>query len=222
MTDGPTVYQGSGALQDMLTGAPAKVPPSLSAISYLPTTKAGRWNFQPTTAHSPSGHRTTAHSPSGHCHITPFLVNRGLDPKPDFCDPNPSSTFSSRPTSRLILNWSPLELISLHLNRTFSRGGRGLFIGISNQSGTSRVAARVSLRMAPDACAATPCAPHGWLHDLLTCKVTPHPLPVWMHGLAPCKETPRPPHVWPHGLVACIAIPRAWPIHLVLHMSTCM
>ncbi|KAF2579863.1 hypothetical protein F2Q68_00006789 [Brassica cretica] len=101
------------------------------------------------------------------------------------------------------------------------RGGRGLFIGISNQSETSRVAARVSLRMAPDACAATPRAPHGWLHDLLTCKVTPCPLPVWMHGLDPCKETPHPPHFWPHGLVACIATPRAWPIHLVLHMSTC-
>ncbi|KAL0749538.1 hypothetical protein Bca101_031541 [Brassica carinata] len=76
--------------------------------------------------------------------------------------------------------------------------------------------------MAPDACAATPRPPHGWLHDLLTCIVTPRPLPAWMHGLAPCKETPRPPHVWPHGLVACIATPRAWPIHLVLHMSTCM
>ncbi|KAF3503743.1 hypothetical protein F2Q69_00042942 [Brassica cretica] len=141
-----------------------------------------------------------------------FLVDRGLDPKPDFCDPNPSSTFSSRPTSRLILNLSPLELISLHLNRTFSRTngrGRGLFIVISNQSETSRVAARVSLRMAPDACAATPRAPHCWFHDLLTCSVTPRHLPVWMHGLAPCKETPRPPHVWPHGLVACIATPRA-------------
>ncbi|KAF3565465.1 hypothetical protein DY000_02016280 [Brassica cretica] len=101
-------------------------------------------------------------------------------------------------------------------------GGRGLFIGISNQSETSRVAARVSLRMAPDACAATPRAPHGWLHDLLTRKVTPHPITVWMHGLSPCKEKPRPPHVWPHGLVACIATPRAWTIHLVLHMSTCM
>ncbi|KAF3584336.1 hypothetical protein F2Q69_00026516 [Brassica cretica] len=89
------------------------------------------------------------------------------------------------------------------------RGGRELFIVISNQSETSRVAARVSLCMALDACAATPRAPHGWLHDLVTCNVTPHRLPVWMHGLAPCKETPRPPHVWPHSLVACIATPRA-------------
>ncbi|KAF2619463.1 hypothetical protein F2Q68_00039864 [Brassica cretica] len=31
----------------------------------------GRRNFQPTVAHSPSGHRATAHSPSDHCHITP-------------------------------------------------------------------------------------------------------------------------------------------------------
>ena len=58
------------------------------------------------------------------------------------------------------------------------RGGRGLFIGISNQSGTSRVAARVSLRMAPDACAAAPRAPHVLQHGLLTCKLTPRPLPV--------------------------------------------
>ncbi|KAF3554816.1 hypothetical protein F2Q69_00017355 [Brassica cretica] len=88
-------------------------------------------------------------------------------------------------------------------------GGRGIFIIISNQSETSYVAARVSLCMAPDACAAIPRAPHGWLHDLLTCNMTPRPLPVWMHGLAPCKETPHPPYVWPHGLVACIATPRA-------------
>ncbi|KAF2566710.1 hypothetical protein F2Q70_00025617 [Brassica cretica] len=96
------------------------------------------------------------------------------------------------------------------------RGGRGLFIGNSNQSGTSRVAARVSLRMAPDAYTAAPRAPFVLQHGLLTCKVTPRPLPVWMHGLAPCKETSRPPQVWPHGLVACIATPRAWLFHLVL------
>ncbi|KAF2535231.1 hypothetical protein F2Q70_00004323 [Brassica cretica] len=48
-------------------------------------------------------------------------------------------------------------------------GGRGIFIGISNQSETSRVAARVSLRMAADTCAATPHPPHGWLDDL-TCS----------------------------------------------------
>ena len=58
------------------------------------------------------------------------------------------------------------------------RGGRGLFIGISNQSGTSRVAARVAVRMAPDACAAAPRAPHVLQHGLLTCKLTPRPLPV--------------------------------------------
>ncbi|KAF3597861.1 hypothetical protein DY000_02020576 [Brassica cretica] len=102
------------------------------------------------------------------------------------------------------------------------RGGRGLFIGISNQSGTSRVAARLSLRMAPDACAAAPRAPLVLQHGLLTCKVTPRPLPVLMHGLLTCKLTPRHPHVWPHGPVACIATPRAWPFDLVLHMSTCM
>ncbi|KAF3507386.1 hypothetical protein F2Q69_00006517 [Brassica cretica] len=76
--------------------------------------------------------------------------------------------------------------------------------------------------MAPDACAAAPRAPLVFQYGLLTCKVKPRPLPVWMHNLAPCNETPRPPHVWPHGLVACIATPRAWPIHLVLHMSSCM
>ncbi|KAF3517409.1 hypothetical protein DY000_02060098 [Brassica cretica] len=104
------------------------------------------------------------------------------------------------------------------------RGGRGLFIGISNQSETSRVAARVSLRMAPDACAATPRAPHGWLHDLLTCKVTPRPLPVWMHGLAPCKETPRPSTclaAWPgrmHRNTSCLADPPRAPL-VYLHVQ---
>ncbi|KAF3507315.1 hypothetical protein F2Q69_00007325 [Brassica cretica] len=96
------------------------------------------------------------------------------------------------------------------------RGGRGLLIGISNQSETSRVAARVSLCMAPDVCAAAPRAPLVFQHGLLTCKVTTHPLPVCMHGFAPCKETPRPPHVRPHVLVACIATSRVWPFHLVL------
>ncbi|KAF3545378.1 hypothetical protein DY000_02007086 [Brassica cretica] len=52
-----------------------------------------------------------------------FLVDRGLDPKPDFA----IRTFSSRPTSRLILKWSPLELISLQLNRTFSRGSWAIY-----------------------------------------------------------------------------------------------
>ncbi|KAF2553305.1 hypothetical protein F2Q68_00034752 [Brassica cretica] len=96
------------------------------------------------------------------------------------------------------------------------RGGRGIFIDISSQSDSSRVSARVSLRIAPDACAATPHAPLGRLHVSLSCRMTPRRLPAWMHGLAPCKETPRPPHGWPHGLVACIATPRTWPIHLVL------
>ena len=121
-----------------------------------------------------------------------------------------------------LLSLSRFKLILKCSGCVEKRGGRGLFIGISNQSETSRVAARVSLRMAPDACAAAPRAPLVFQHGLLTCKVTPRLLPVWMHGLAPCKETPRPPHVWPHGLVACIVTPRAWPIHLVLHMSTCM
>ena len=79
------------------------------------------------------------------------------------------------------------------------RGGRGLFIGISNQSETSHVVARVSLRMAPDACSAAPRAPLVFQHGLLTCKVTP-----------------RPPHVWPHAWVASIATSRAWPFHLVI------
>ncbi|KAF3577990.1 hypothetical protein DY000_02030809 [Brassica cretica] len=62
-----------------------------------------------------------------------------------------------------------------------------------------RVRNRVSLRMAPDACAATPRAPHGWLHDLLTCKVTPRPLPVWMHRNTSClADPPRAPHVYLH------------------------
>ncbi|WZZ27668.1 hypothetical protein YC2023_011069 [Brassica napus] len=51
------------------------------------------------------------------------------------------------------------------------------------------VAARVSLRMTPDACAAAPRAPHGWLHHT---------------------------HVDQHASFACAETPRAWSIHLVL------
>ena len=108
--------------------------------------------------------------------------------------------------SRFELNFKCSECVQM-------RGGRGLFIGNNNQSGTSRVAPRVSLRMAPYACTATPRAPHGWLHVSVSYSMTPRPLPVWIHGLAPCKETPRPPHVWPHGPVACIATPRASMCH---------
>uniref|UniRef100_A0A0D3AK40 Uncharacterized protein n=1 Tax=Brassica oleracea var. oleracea TaxID=109376 RepID=A0A0D3AK40_BRAOL len=60
------------------------------------------------------------------------------------------------------------------------------FLEDSSQSGTSRVAARVSLRMALDACAATPRAPHGWLHVSFSCRMTPRPLAVWMHGPVAC------------------------------------
>ncbi|KAG5415091.1 hypothetical protein IGI04_002658 [Brassica rapa subsp. trilocularis] len=199
MTDGPTVYQSSGALHDGLTGNPTKVPPSLSAISYLPTTKARRKKFQPTAAHCPSGHRTTGHIPSGHCHVTTSCNNSALGHDPvSLSLPDPANKSFLEPAG----------------------GSRGKFIGNINQSGTSRVAVRVSVRMAPDACAATPRAPHGWLHVSVSCKVTPFPLPVYMHGLAACKETPRPPHVWPHGLVACVATlsclvdpPRAYVCH---------
>ncbi|KAF3539426.1 hypothetical protein F2Q69_00023559 [Brassica cretica] len=73
------------------------------------------------------------------------------------------------------------------------RGGRGLFIRNINQSGTSRVAARVSLRMAPDACAATPRAPHGWLHVSVSCRMTPRPLPVSCASLATYHARQLPP-----------------------------
>ena len=96
------------------------------------------------------------------------------------------------------------------------RGGRGLFIGISNQSGTSRVAARVSLRMAPDACAAAPRAPHVRLHVQDTCRTPPLLPDVRLHDWISCKTPPQHTHVDQHASVACAETPRAWSIHLVL------
>ena len=78
------------------------------------------------------------------------------------------------------------------------------------------VAARVSFRMALDACAAAPRAPHGWLHVSATCRKT-HPRPDGlMHYWSSCKETHHLTHVDQNASVACAATPRAWSIHLVL------
>ena len=96
------------------------------------------------------------------------------------------------------------------------RGGRGLFIGISNQSGTSRVAARVSLRMAPDACAAAPRAPHVRLHVQDTCRTPPLLPDVRLYYQNSCKAPQQHTHVDQHASVACAETPRAWSIHLVL------
>ncbi|KAG5378196.1 hypothetical protein IGI04_026038 [Brassica rapa subsp. trilocularis] len=78
------------------------------------------------------------------------------------------------------------------------------------------VAARVSLRMAPDACTATPRAPHGWLHVQDTCRTPPLLPDVRMHDWSSCKATHIFTHVDQHASVACAETPRAWPFHLVL------
>ncbi|KAF3603637.1 hypothetical protein F2Q69_00034922 [Brassica cretica] len=78
------------------------------------------------------------------------------------------------------------------------------------------VAASVSLRMVPDACAATPHAPHVFQHGQDTCR-TPPLLPyVRLHDWNSCKATHHLTHVDQHALVACAETPRAWSIHLVL------
>ncbi|KAF2616391.1 hypothetical protein F2Q68_00038968 [Brassica cretica] len=70
--------------------------------------------------------------------------------------------------------------------------------------------------MAPDACAAAPRAPHGWLHVQDTCR-TPPLLPDFrLHDWNSCKSPHHHTHGWPHASVACAETPRAWSIHLVL------
>ncbi|KAF3557278.1 hypothetical protein F2Q69_00012620 [Brassica cretica] len=70
--------------------------------------------------------------------------------------------------------------------------------------------------MAPDACAAAPRAPHGWLHVSASCRTT-HLLPhVWMHAWSACKTPHQYTHVDQHASVACAETPLAWSIHLVL------
>ncbi|KAF2578100.1 hypothetical protein F2Q68_00005239 [Brassica cretica] len=83
------------------------------------------------------------------------------------------------------------------------------------------VAARVSLRMTPDACAAAPRAPHVFQHGQDTCR-TPTLLPdVRLHDWNSCKATHHLTHVDQHASVACAETPRAWSIHLVLlHTSS--
>ncbi|KAG5388622.1 hypothetical protein IGI04_030163 [Brassica rapa subsp. trilocularis] len=84
------------------------------------------------------------------------------------------------------------------------------------------VAARVSLRMAPDASTATPRAPHGWLHVQDTCRTPPLLPDVRLHDWSSCKAPHILTHVDQHASIACVATFRAWPIHLVLHMACCM
>ncbi|KAF2582629.1 hypothetical protein F2Q68_00004322 [Brassica cretica] len=83
-------------------------------------------------------------------------------------------------------------------------GGRGVFIGCINQSDSSRVAAPVSLHMAPNACAATPRAPHVRLHDqdVMQGDTMPTPSTCLMQGLVACTSTPQRPNVDQHALVA--------------------
>ncbi|KAL0853984.1 hypothetical protein Bca101_059136 [Brassica carinata] len=87
--------------------------------------------------------------------------------------------------------------------------GRGVFIGSSNQSETSRVATRVSLRMAPDACVVAPRAPHVWLHDQDVMPDDTTPSTCLIHSLVACKSTPQLTHVAQHASIADSATPRA-------------
>ncbi|KAG5394098.1 hypothetical protein IGI04_024061 [Brassica rapa subsp. trilocularis] len=78
------------------------------------------------------------------------------------------------------------------------------------------VAARVSLRMAPDACTATPRAPHVLQHGQDSCRAPPLLPDVRLHDWNSCKAPQHHTHGWPHASVACVETPRAWSIHLVL------
>ncbi|KAF2577303.1 hypothetical protein F2Q68_00005242 [Brassica cretica] len=78
------------------------------------------------------------------------------------------------------------------------------------------VAARVSLRMAPDACTAKPRAPQVLQHGQDTCRTPPLLPDVRRHDWNSCKATHHLTHVEHHALVACAETPHAWSIHLVL------
>ncbi|KAF3537373.1 hypothetical protein F2Q69_00023252 [Brassica cretica] len=91
------------------------------------------------------------------------------------------------------------------------RGGRGLFIGISNQSETSRVAARVFLRMAPDACAAAPRAPLVFQHAQMQGDTTPSTcLDAWsgsMQGDTTSSTCQTACFGSMHRDISCLAVP---------------
>ncbi|KAF3574709.1 hypothetical protein F2Q69_00059465 [Brassica cretica] len=161
-----------------------------------------------------------------------FLVDRSLDPKTDFSDPNPFSTFSSTPTSKLILNWSTLYKISLHLDSTFSRGSWAIYRKqqpIRNKPcGSPCVASHGSRRM----CGGTSCS--TWLAaclSLMQDDTTPSTcldewpgcmqgdttsstcLAAWpgrMHRNTSClADPPRAPLLYLHVQVSCTAAPHA-------------
>ncbi|KAF2561155.1 hypothetical protein F2Q70_00017631 [Brassica cretica] len=78
------------------------------------------------------------------------------------------------------------------------------------------VVSRVSLRMALDACTATPRALHVLQHGQDSCRAPPLLPDVRLHDWNSCKAPQQLPHGWPHASVTCAAKPRAWSIHLVL------
>ncbi|KAF3544574.1 hypothetical protein DY000_02006678 [Brassica cretica] len=84
------------------------------------------------------------------------------------------------------------------------------------------VAARVSLCIAPDACAMAPRAPHVWLHDQDSCRAPPLLLDVSLHDWNSCKVPQQHTHVDQHASVAFAETPHAWSIYLVFHMSARM
>ncbi|WZY93882.1 hypothetical protein YC2023_066211 [Brassica napus] len=116
------------------------------------------------------------------------------------------------------LNWTELP----RHNRKESTIGRNWPSRRHQPISFRLVAARVSLRMAPDACTATPRAPHGWLHVQDTCRTPPLLPDIRLHDWSSCKAPHILTHVDQHASVACVATSRAWPIHLVLHMAGCM
>ena len=74
----------------------------------------------------------------------------------------------------------------------------------------------MSLRMAPDACTATPRAPHVLQHGQDSCRAPPLLPDVRLHDWNSCKAPHILTHVDHHASVACVATSRAWPLPLVL------
>ncbi|KAF3500737.1 hypothetical protein F2Q69_00043597 [Brassica cretica] len=145
-----------------------------------------------------------------------LLVDRGLDPKPDFCDPNTFSTFSSRPTFRLVLNWSPLELISLHLKRTFSRKQQPIR---NKPCGSPCVASHGSGRMCGDtSCSTWLAACLSLMQDDTTLSTYLDAWPAHMQGDTTSSTCLA---AWPgrmHHNTSCLAIP---PRASMCHSACC-
>ncbi|KAF3518933.1 hypothetical protein DY000_02062839 [Brassica cretica] len=137
------------------------------------------------------------------------LISTWADPRLDHEDTNRSGRTDLDSDRTSFSSWTYLHLIikgtdcpgRIQLDRTFPRRQQPISFRL--------VAARVSPRMAPDAYAATPRAPHVFQHGQDTCRTPPLLPDVKLHDCYSCKAPQHYTHGWPHASLPCTAIPRA-------------